>query len=141
MLDQLTSYEVPVDEKGRLSIARSWVYRGHNVVIAKSSILNDSRRYLFGCLKDDLNDYLNEHTSFVHDVYLRKKIARRICGNSDICPFDNQGRIRIPRKMLGYIDMGIKTKANVIINEVYKGMKAIEIWNVEDWKTMEKQLV
>jgi DNA-binding transcriptional regulator/RsmH inhibitor MraZ len=131
LIDNISIPLHPIDEKGRLSIARKWIYDKKPIVVAKSSIIRDSRPYLIGCLEHDIIDYVEN--LYGQDSRENRKIDREVYANAEICPLDYQGRIRIPKKLLSYI--GIEGRANVVINEVYSGIGVFEIWNVKNWKT------
>ena len=135
MINSISVPKHPVDEKGRLSIAREWVYGKKPIVVAKSSIIRDTRRYLIGCIERDFIEYVK--SLYGQDARENREIRRRVYSNAELCPLDYQGRIRIPKKLLSYI--GIDENANVVLNEVYNGIVVFEIWNAEDWKAIKTQ--
>jgi len=77
-----------------------------------------------------------------------RTIKRWIYGkNSASCDFDEQGRMKIPKNLLKFINIPIADyqlplplnefkefdPKVVVIRPVYRGIKLFEVWNPKDW--------
>lgn len=124
----LSTYTNKVDKKGRVSVPANFRAalsgQDYNGIIVYSSFVNDSveacgmdRIEKLSDSIDDLDPYSDERDAF----------AATILGGSSQLPFDSEGRVMLPEKILQ--ESGITDKAVF----VGKG-KTFEIWQPEAYE-------
>jgi DNA-binding transcriptional regulator/RsmH inhibitor MraZ len=141
---QLAEYKRSISYKnnrGRLSLAKFRQYG--ELVITTSYVLGDRPiRYLTVCPEGYFGEYVE---NVVQRGCQKGRVGEAVlCGpNVDKCDFDKQGRMTIPLRLLSHIGMSPENKEDneVFIREVYDPIKFFEIWNVEDWEAMKRELL